>query len=99
MIRFQKTKCISNRPVSLFNDQPNDYLDNSEGLTQSYSGLKVAKFINDECNSSIKSVKRHPIAKNNERNLIAHAIWVEKWLQKGICGFQNCVFMMNHCLI
>lgn len=36
----KKKKCISNRPVSLLNDQPNDYLVNSECLIQSFTGLK-----------------------------------------------------------
>lgn len=55
---------------------------------------RVAEFMKEECNLSIKVVTRHPAARNSKSTLEARAKFVEEWVQKGMLLYmQNCVFI------
>ncbi|KAG2197963.1 hypothetical protein INT47_002990 [Mucor saturninus] len=44
---------------------------------------RVAKFMKEQYNLSMKVVSRHPVARNKEGNFQRRADWVEKWVQNG----------------
>lgn len=54
---------------------------------------RVAEFMKEECNLSIKVVGRHLVARNKEENLQKRADWVEKWVQNGMDYLKNCIFV------
>ncbi|KAG1470052.1 hypothetical protein G6F56_002901 [Rhizopus delemar] len=67
-------------------------------LTESFSGLqikktRVAKFMKDECNLSMKVISRRPIKRNSPSVIEKRAIWVKEWLEKGMVYTENCVFL------
>ncbi|KAI8360707.1 hypothetical protein EDC96DRAFT_414130, partial [Choanephora cucurbitarum] len=69
-----------------------------DDLTSSFAGLeikksRVAEFMKEECNLSIKVVTRHPAARNKEENLQARADWVNQWTQNGMDYLKNCIFI------
>ncbi|KAG1167496.1 hypothetical protein G6F36_012526 [Rhizopus arrhizus] len=69
-----------------------------EDLTAKFANLdikksRVAEFMKEECNLSIKVVGRHPVARNKEENLQKRADWVEKWVQNGMDYLKNCIFV------
>lgn len=69
-----------------------------EDLTAKFADLdikksRVAEFMKEECNLSIKVVSRHPVARNKEENLQKRADWVEKWVQNGMDYLKNCIFV------
>ena len=69
-----------------------------DDLTSSFAGLeikksRVAEFMKEECNPSIKVVTRHPAARNREENLQARADWVNQWTQNGMDYLKNCIFI------
>jgi Tat protein secretion system quality control protein TatD with DNase activity len=69
-----------------------------ENSTKSIEGLeikksRVAEFMKEECNLSIKVVTRHPVARNSNKTLEDRAKWVKEWLEKDIIYMQNCVFL------
>lgn len=47
----------------------------------------------NECNLSIKTISRHPTARNSPTVIEKRAVWVEEWLAKGMLYLQNCVFL------
>ncbi|KAI7846699.1 hypothetical protein BDC45DRAFT_542629 [Circinella umbellata] len=72
--------------------------DTVEDLTAKFADLdikksRVAEFMKEECNLSIKVVSRHPVARNKEENLQKRADWVEKWVQNGMDYLKNCIFV------
>ncbi|KAI7847118.1 hypothetical protein BDC45DRAFT_578552 [Circinella umbellata] len=67
-------------------------------LTQNFENLeikksRVAEFMKNECNLSIKVISRHPTARNSTAVIEKRAVWVKEWLQKGMVYLQNCVFL------
>jgi hypothetical protein len=46
----------------------------------------------EECNLSLKVVRRHAIARNCEKTLEARAAWVKEWTERDINFLNNCVF-------
>ncbi|KAG1138408.1 hypothetical protein G6F37_010537 [Rhizopus arrhizus] len=69
-----------------------------ESLTASFANLqikksRVAEFMKEECNLSIKVVSRHPLGRNKEENLQVRADWVDKWVKNGIDYLGNCIFV------
>ncbi|KAG2209381.1 hypothetical protein INT45_010803, partial [Circinella minor] len=69
-----------------------------EDLTAKFADLdikksRVAEFMKEECNLSIKVVSRHPVARNKEETLQKRADWVEKWVQNGMDYLKNCIFV------
>jgi transposase len=69
-----------------------------EDLTAKFTGLdikksRVAEFMKEECNLSIKVVSRHPVARNKEENFQKRADWIEKWMRNGMDYLKNCVFV------
>ncbi|KAI8070082.1 hypothetical protein BDF21DRAFT_344712, partial [Thamnidium elegans] len=67
-------------------------------LTQSFADLqikktRVAEFMRDECNLSIKVISRHPTKINSPAVIEKRAVWVKEWLEKGMIYPQNCVFL------
>ncbi|KAI8645340.1 hypothetical protein BD408DRAFT_411768, partial [Parasitella parasitica] len=85
--------------VDFFDENPTAViLDAVENLTKSFEGLeikksRVAEFMKEDCNLSIKVITRHPKARNSPTTIEARAKWVEEWLQKGLLYMQNCVFL------
>ncbi|KAG1025728.1 hypothetical protein G6F43_014129 [Rhizopus delemar] len=72
--------------------------DATEDLIKSFAGLeikksRVAEFMKEECNLSLKVVSRHATARNCEKTLEARAAWVKEWTEKGINFLNNCVFV------
>ncbi len=47
----------------------------------------------EECNLSIKLINRHPLARNDDKNLKARAEWVEKLISNGVNYLDNCIFV------
>ncbi|KAI8875902.1 hypothetical protein K501DRAFT_299141 [Backusella circina FSU 941] len=70
-----------------------------EDLIKSFEGLeikksRVAEFMKDECNLSIKVATRHSVERNSKTTLEASAQFVKEWIQeKGMLYMQNCVFL------
>lgn len=67
-------------------------------LTQNFENLeikksRVAEFMKNECNLSIKVISRHPTARNSTAVIEKRAVWVKEWLEKGMVYLQNCVFL------
>ena len=67
-------------------------------LTQNFENLeikksRVAEFMKNECNLSIKVISRHPTARNSTAVIEKRAVWVKEWLEKGMIYLQNCVFL------
>jgi hypothetical protein len=67
-------------------------------LTASFANLqikksRVAEFMKEECNLSIKVVSRHPLGRNKEENPQVRANWVDKWVKNGIDYLGNCIFV------
>ncbi|KAI7864733.1 hypothetical protein BDF14DRAFT_1702226, partial [Spinellus fusiger] len=54
---------------------------------------RVAEFMKDECNISLKRIPRHPAARNSVAQPENCAIWVEEWTVNRINYLQNCVFL------
>ncbi|KAI8636537.1 hypothetical protein BD408DRAFT_376719, partial [Parasitella parasitica] len=81
--------------TSFFDENPSAVIQDAvEDLTRSFEGLeikksRVAEFMKEECNLSIKVVTRHPQARNSKTTLEARA----KWVQKGMLFMQNYVFL------
>lgn len=69
-----------------------------DNLTTSFAGLqikksRVAEFMKEECNLSIKVMTRHPLARNKEETLQARADWVNQWVENGMDYLRNCIFV------
>ncbi|KAG2192802.1 hypothetical protein INT47_005349 [Mucor saturninus] len=69
-----------------------------ENLTATFEGLqikktRVAEFMREECNLSIKVVSRHPVGRNKEATLQARANWVDHWIGNGMDYLNNCIFV------
>lgn len=85
--------------VDFFDENPTAVIQDAvENLTRSFEGLeikksRVAEFMKEDCNLSIKVITRHPKARNSPKTIEARAKWVEEWLQKGLLYMQNCVFL------
>ncbi|EIE92067.1 hypothetical protein RO3G_16778 [Rhizopus delemar RA 99-880] len=85
--------------INFFNENPSAVIQDAvENLTKSFEGLeikksRVAEFMKEECNLSLKVVTRRPKARNNQKNLEARANWVKEWQQKGLHFMNNCVFL------
>jgi Tat protein secretion system quality control protein TatD with DNase activity len=85
--------------VDFFDENPSAVIqDGVENLTKSFEGLdikksKVAEFMKEECNLSIKVVTCHPVARNSDATLEKRAILLKEWLDKCILSKENCVFI------
>ncbi|KAG2209421.1 hypothetical protein INT47_008263 [Mucor saturninus] len=69
-----------------------------ENLTATFEGLqikitRVAEFMREECNLSIKVVSRHPVGRNKEATLQARANWVDHWIGNGMDYLNNYIFV------
>ncbi|CEP18324.1 hypothetical protein [Parasitella parasitica] len=87
-----------NIPLKKTNRTPNSKPDAVEDLIQSFEGLdkksRVAEFMKEECNLSIKVITRHPVARNSKETLDARTQFVKEWIQeKRMLYMQNCVFL------
>ncbi|KAI9265511.1 hypothetical protein EDC94DRAFT_58947 [Helicostylum pulchrum] len=65
-----------------------------EGLAANFTGLqikksRVAEFMSEECNLSIKVVSRHPLGRYKEVTLI----WVDLWAKNGMDNLNNYIFI------
>jgi hypothetical protein len=87
------------RLLEFFDEYPqatrNDAMDS---LTEKFEGLDVkgssfGSFILHECNLTVKTVTRHPAARNSDDNLIRRLKWVEKWSKTDIDFLSSCVFV------
>lgn len=77
---------------AIINDAVEDLIQSFEGLDIKKS--RIAEFMKEECNLSIKVVTRHLVAKNSKATLEACAQFVKEWIQeKGMLYMQNCVFL------
>lgn len=86
--------------TNFFDDNPTATIDDAVyNLVKSFEGLqikksRVAEFMKDECNLSLKAITRHPVARNSERTLQLRKEFVQEWVeQKGMLYMQNCVFL------
>ncbi|KAG2209301.1 hypothetical protein INT46_003970 [Mucor plumbeus] len=85
--------------VKFFDENKRATIDDAvKDLTQSFENLeikksRVAEFMKNECNLSIKTISRHPTARNSPAVIEKRAIWVAEWLAKGMLYLQNCVFL------
>ncbi|ORE14475.1 hypothetical protein BCV71DRAFT_187237 [Rhizopus microsporus] len=85
--------------VKFFDENKRATIDDAvKGLTQSFENIeikksRVAEFMKNECNLSIKTISRHPTARNIPTVIEKRAVWVEEWLAKGMLYLQNCVFL------
>lgn len=69
-----------------------------ESLTESFEGFilkesRVADFVLNECNITVKKVTRHPVARNSETTLENRKKCVEKWCQTDMYYLGNCIFV------
>ncbi|KAG1325872.1 hypothetical protein G6F62_008322 [Rhizopus arrhizus] len=69
-----------------------------ESLTKNFEGLeikksRVAEFMKEDCNLTIKVVTRHPKRRNCSDTLEKRAQFVKEWTEKGMLFMQNCVFI------
>ncbi|KAK4510780.1 SCF ubiquitin ligase complex subunit cdc4 [Mucor velutinosus] len=76
--------------------------DGVEALTNSFEGLtikktRVAEFMKNECNLSLKSIARNPVQQNSTKTVEARAAWVAEWVAKGIDYHNNCMFVDESC--
>jgi transposase len=67
-------------------------------LTKSFKDLhikktRVAEFMKDECNLSIKVISRHPTKRNSPAIIEKRAVRLKEWLEKGMVYTHNCVFL------
>lgn len=86
------TDFYDENPTATIQDAVDKLVENFEGLTIKKS--RVAEFMKDECNLSLKVVTCHPVARNSERTLQLRKEFVEEWIQqKGVLYMQNCVFL------
>jgi hypothetical protein len=85
--------------VKFFDENKRATIDDAvKDLAQSFENLeikksRVAEFMKNECNLSIKTISRHPTARNSPTVIEKRAVWVEEWLAKGMLYLQNCVFL------
>lgn len=85
--------------INFFDENPSAVIQDAvENLTKSFEDLeikksRIAEFMKEDCNLSIKVVTRHPKARNSQTTLEARANWIEEWQQKGLHFMQNCVFL------
>lgn len=85
--------------TDFFDENPSAVIQDAvENLTKSFEGLqikksRVAEFMKEDCNLSIKVVTRHPGARNSNKTLEARAKFVEEWPTKGMDFMKNCVFL------
>jgi transposase len=85
--------------ISFFDENPSAYIQDAvDDLTTSFAGLeirksRVAEFMKEECNLSIKTVSRHPVARNSEKTMQERAEWVQKWINDGMDYLKNCIFI------
>ncbi|KAG1473609.1 hypothetical protein G6F56_000857 [Rhizopus delemar] len=87
------TNLVSSRP-----DKRATIEDAVNSLTKSFEDLhikktRVAEFMKDECNLSIKVISRHPSKRNSPAVIQSRAVWVKEWLEKGMVYTRNCVFL------
>lgn len=72
--------------IDFFDENPSVIIQDAvENLTKSFEGLeikksRVAEFMKEECNLSIKVVTRHPVARNSNKTLEALAKFVQERL-------------------
>lgn len=85
--------------ISFFDENPSAYIQDAiDDLTTSFAGLeirksRVAEFMKEECNLSIKTVSRHPVARNSEKTMQERAEWVQKWINDSMDYLKNCIFI------
>jgi hypothetical protein len=84
-IRFYDEK-----PTATIDDGINELIKSFKGLSIKKS--RVAEFMKEECNLSLKSITRHPAQRNSPETIEARAVWVAEWLAKGT-DYNNCVFL------
>ncbi|KAI8346389.1 hypothetical protein EDC96DRAFT_567853 [Choanephora cucurbitarum] len=85
--------------ICFYDEKPTATIqDGVEALINSFEGLtikktRVAEFMKNECNLSLKSITRHPVQRNSTKTLEARAAWVAEWIAKGIDYHNNCIFV------
>ncbi|KAG0756348.1 hypothetical protein G6F33_012778 [Rhizopus arrhizus] len=85
--------------VDFYDEKPTATIeDGVEELIKIFEGLaiknsRVAEFMKDECNLSIKSVTRHSAERNSPKTIKARAVWVAEWSAKEIDYYNNCIFI------
>ena len=72
--------------------------DTVDNLTKNFADLdikkyRVAEFIKQERNLSVKVISRHPATRNSPAVIEKRAVWVKDWLEKEMIYLQNCVFL------
>jgi hypothetical protein len=91
--------------VEFFDGNPSAIIQDAvDKLTKSFEGLeikksKVAEFMKEECNFSIKVFTRHLATRNSSKTLEARAQFVEKWVQKACSICRIVPFLMSQALI
>ncbi|KAG1302079.1 hypothetical protein G6F64_011237 [Rhizopus arrhizus] len=79
------------KPTATIEDGVEELIKIFEGLAIKNS--RVAEFMKDECNLSIKSVTRHSAERNSPKTIKARAVWVAEWSAKEIDYYNNCIFI------
>jgi transposase len=85
--------------VSFFDENKRATITNAvDSLTQNFTNLeikksRVAEFMKEKYNLSIKKISSHPTARNSPAVIEKRAVWVNEWLEKGMIYLQNCVFL------
>ncbi|KAG1054585.1 hypothetical protein G6F43_003415 [Rhizopus delemar] len=85
--------------INFFDENPSAVIQDAvENLTKSFEGLeikksRVAEFMKEDYNLSIKVVNRHLKDRNSQKTLEARANWIEEWQNKGLHFMKNCVFL------
>ncbi|KAG1152798.1 hypothetical protein G6F37_000839 [Rhizopus arrhizus] len=85
--------------INFFDENPSAVIQDAvENLTKSFEVLeikksRVAEFMKEDYNLSIKVVTRHPKDRNSQKTLETRANWIEEWQNKGLHFMKNCVFL------
>jgi transposase len=84
-------KFFDDSSLATIQDATDDLIKNFAGLNIKKS--RVAEFMKEEYNLSIKGVSHHPKARNCDTTLLVRAVWVEEWTKKGMDFLKKCVFL------
>ncbi|GAA5815982.1 hypothetical protein MFLAVUS_009501 [Mucor flavus] len=87
------------KPTNFFYDNPHARVSDAiEELTKNFEGFTlketvVGKFISIKSNLSIKTITRHPVARNQTAKIKERREWVETWSKTDMNYTENCIFI------
>lgn len=85
--------------IAFFDENPHARVSDAiEELTKNFEGFTlketvVGKFISTDCNLSIKTITRHPVARNQSAKIKERREWVETWSKTDMNYTENCIFI------